>query len=418
MLNSYFKILFTFVIAISIFLTGCNSDNSVTPPTTTTVNGKIVDSKGAGVGGVSIWIDSNIATSNFDGTFSISNIEAPYNVKVVFDYSSNSYGYLFEDVSTHTPVLTVDKPGNPLQGTFNITIPPMVANQRASVFAVTDNVFENAVQVPFPSTNAILGAEWVSGNEVNAKIVVLVYTMSGGNIVSYEKYGEKDTTITAGSTINYTFTNSELSLDPGEATIAGNIVLPGGYLNPQANMILSFSQASTWSAISMGNQVMSNAFNFTVPTGLTTTPKIGVSASGSTNDGHFSSNNFVLLAGSTNNTLNVNAAPNLGSPLANATGINLSTDFSYSGGSGTGMYKVRLNTVGKIFYIITNNTAFRIPDFSQFGLNYVAGENYTWYLFKYHSIGSVNDYVSISELTNSSYTGNSLSNGRSFTSGN
>lgn len=417
MLNSYFKTVIGVVVIISAFLTGCTSDNTVTPPGSSTVTGKIVDFRGAGIGGATVWIDSNIATSNFDGTFSINNIEAPYNVKVVLDDPPNSLGYLFEDVSTFSPVLTVDKSGNPFQGTFNITLPPMLANQTARVSVVTDNVFENAITVPFPSTNTILGVEWISANEVNAKIYVLVYTMAGGEIVSYEKYGEKDTTITAGSTINYTFSNSELSLDPVEAQISGNIVMPGGYTTPNATLYLSFSQGSI-GIPSLGNSVLSNTFNFVVPTGLTTSPRLGVRASASTSEGHFTSNNFNLLAGSTNNTLNLNAAPNLGSPLENATGVNLNTDFSYSGGSGTGMYKVRLSTTGKVLYVITNNTTFRIPDFSPFGLNYTAGQTYQWYLYKYYSIGSVNDYVSTSEITNSAFTGGSLSNGRTFTSGN
>lgn len=420
MLNSYFKTVIGVVVIISAFLTGCTSDNTVTPPGSSTVNGKIVDFRGAGIGGATVWIDSNIATSNFDGTFSINNIEAPYNVKVVQTDGPNSYGYYFENISNFSPNLYVQAgSSSAFQGTFNITIPPMVANQRASVFVTDNGSFQNNTQINFPTTNTILNMTWNEGNQKSAKIIVLVYTMVGGDIVSYDKYGEKDTVITSGGTVNYTFTAPEVSLDPGEASISGNVVLPGGYSVPKATTFILFAgQGSLTTRTLIGNQLLSNAFALMVPTGLPTTPKVGIFAEGSGNDGQYVYENFQLLPGSAGNNLNLSASPVLGTPINNATGVNLMTDFSFSAGSGTGMYFIYIDGVTKDFVINTNNTGFKIPDFSQFGLSMVNGETYSWTVAKVISVGSVNDFVSTSLNSNTSYSGVSTTQSRTFTFGN
>ena len=359
-------------LSLIIFASGCGSDSSVTqtPPTTGTVNGKVVDVVGYPIPNVTAVIGSSNAVTGADGSFSIANVTTPYDVKLVVAASSS--GMKYEGISTLTPQLYgLGLTASPSSATLNVTIPNLGVNQKATVF-FTDTMLVNSIKtISNPAILAALNVRWQTSAAVTGKILVLVYTTDAtGNVTSYNKYGEKTGfTLNNGSTTNVTFSAADLNVTPGSATVSGTLTAPAGFVNPSTSMLLKFSsKGSPLIGAGVGAFVTGASFSFLAPTGLTSIFSIGLEGSANTVAGEQS---IKLSAGTvgSSNSITLETPPVLSTPGTGATNVDTTTNFTYSTGTGTGAYIITYTAAGKSFYLITNSTSVKIPSFSSYGLS-------------------------------------------------
>jgi hypothetical protein len=141
------------------------------------------------------------------------------------------------------------------------------------------------------------------------------------------------------------------------------------------------------------------AYTFNVPTNLPTTNKLDVTGTAfvdysSTFPFEFTSKTITCSAGTANNNINLETVSNLISPQNNATLIDTNSNFSYSTGSGSGLYLIQYSTSSNTIYVFTTSTFCNIPNLSAFGLNIGPNYTYSWYVIKLLGITSSDDILS------------------------
>jgi hypothetical protein len=408
------------VLIISLSLIGC-SDNTTNPPITPTSNnvtGKVVDQAGTGINGATVSIGSNIATTSSDGSFTINNVTAPYDAKIVLSSGPNPTGLMYKGVNSYTPqFLGTGLPSVPSSAVLKVTIPALGPNQRATVI-YTDTGFVHVSQnILPPAVLANLNVVWSSGANITGKILVLVYTFTAGQVSAFDKYGEKTNfVLNNGGTSNVTFTAADLSLNPGETTVSGSIALPPGYMTPNANLLLRFTnKGSVYLGANIGNPVMSNTYSFVVPTGLPSASTIVIGGRGSGPIGEDGLKIITAAAGSSGNVITIETCPNLSTPPNMATNIDTTTNFTWSAGTGSGIYLVNYTTAGKNFYVFTSQQNTTIPSFSSFGLPIGPAVVYSWNVVRISGM-TIDQFVSAPLFNNTGFTGTSNSESRTFTS--
>lgn len=328
-------------------------------------------------------------------------------------------GLVYEGVTTSTPVFYgTGLPSSPNTAKITVSIPPLGVNQQAQIFFADDTHLNYFNTISTPETSDSLRIYWAGGANITGKIVVLVYTFAAGQIVSYDKYGEKlNYVVTNGSTVSESFTNAELSTNPGETTVTGSIIPPGGYTTPKANILLKFSpNGSIASGARLDNEILSSSYSFVVPTGLPSSFVIGIEGRSSGTIGESNQKIITVQPGTTGNNVNLLAGANLSSPPNSATNIDTNTNFTFTSGS-AGINLIIFNGAGRQFIVITGSGAgsTKLPSFSAYGLGIGANLNYSWNVTRFTNITSVDGFVSTPPYLNVNFNEITQSESRNFT---
>lgn len=410
-----FKIYSFLFLAFLLTTAGCK-DNTTGPSLNgkITVVGKVINAIGNGIIGATVSIEDSIKTTDANGSFVISGITTPYDVKIIPPGNS---GIIYKGLTTASPQLYSAGIAD-FFATLNVTIPPLSVNQKAAVFFTDVIHIQTSNAISFPGTAAMVFVRWTGSSSITGKIIVLVYTLAGGHITTYEKYGEKTGfTLNSGSTQSVTFTAPELTLNPGESTISGALTIPSGFVNPNNSIGLKFTSAGANVFLNTLDTVNAATFNYIVPTGLPNTPQFVISGyaagPGSVNLSTYKAVTSTAPATALNIVLDT--PPTLTTPPNAATNIDTNTNFTYSAGSGTGIYRLSFQAVGKSFYVITQSTTTKIPNLNSFGLGIGSSLNYSWGVLKYNGITSMDEYVSTPLLFNPLYSSEAQSERHTFT---
>lgn len=415
---------FSFVLVLMIFMAaGCSDDNPTNPGgpgTTVNVTGKVVDLIGAGISGVTVVIGSSTSVTDAEGNFSISGVTTPYTAKVVLAAGSNPVGIMYEGVTSENPVFFgTGLPSSPNTAKLTVSIPALLPNQQAQIFFADAGILNYSNTISGAEISDSIRVNWTGSSTITGKIVVLVYTFAAGQITTYDKYGEKlNYVLNNGGVVSESFTNAELSMNPGENTVAGNVLPPTGYTTPKAHLMLKFSTAgSIANASRIGNELLASAYSFVVPTGLPSSFLIGVEGRSSGTIGEFNQKIITVNSGSTNNNINLLAGANLSTPPDNATNIDTNTTFTFSAGTG-GITLISFNGTGRTFIVVTGSTAgsTKIPSFSSFGLGLGSNVNYSWSVARLPNISSVDAFVNAAPYSNVNFNEVNQSESRNFTS--
>lgn len=407
-----------FLFAVIIIASGCGSDSTVTPPVTNgTVNGKVVDVIGNPISGVTVVIGSTNSVTGTDGSFSIANVTTPYNVKLILAIGSK--GIQYDGITTLTPQLYgLGLTPSPSTAILTVNIPPLGANQRATVIYTDGALVNAATTVSVMPPSPTLNITWQTTAPVTGKVIVLLYTVDGtGKVTSYDKYGEKTNfVINNGGNVNTTFNALDLNVTPGSATVSGTATVPAGFLPAQTGLLLKFSsQGSPLLGVHIGANALGGSFSFLVPTNLTSTFTIGLQSSATTAAGDLSLKLIPGTVGSSN-TISLETPSTLGTPVNAAVNVDTTTNFTYSTGTGTGVYVLQVSGASQTFYRFTNSTSITIPSFSAFGLSLAPGAPFTWQIIKIGSMATVNDMVSLPIYNNTTFNTQTVTATRTFTS--
>ncbi|MEO8665782.1 MAG: hypothetical protein ABI462_09820 [Ignavibacteria bacterium] len=400
-------------------LTGCSDNNGTsgpTPTSTITVSGKAVDQIGSGIVSATIVIGDSIKTTAADGSFSISNVTVPYDVKII----TGGTGMVYKGLTTASPkLLGLGAAVTPNSATLNVTLPALVANQSATVIFTDQSTVQASDNFTFPATAANITVDWAagSGTSISGKIIVLVYTLAGGNITTYDKTGEKPQALNNGGVQAVNFTAAELTTNPGELTISGSLTIPAGFTSPNNLLGLKYITNASNQYVSVIDYFSTAAFNYVVPTGLATTPQFVVGG-GVTGPVSIQKTSRYVIATAPNPSLTIvlETPPNLTTPPNAATNIDTNTNFTYTTGSGTGIYLASFSTVSKTFYVFTNSTTTKIPNLNAFGLGVGSSLAYNWNVIRINDITTTDAFVAAPLLFNTLFSATATSEQRPFTS--
>lgn len=412
---------FCLIAFFALTISGCSDDDPVTPPSgPSTVNGRVTDLIGGGINGVTVIIGDQTAVTAVDGSFTIGNVTTPYTAKILLASGPNQVGIVYEGVSTTTPTFFgTGMNSSPSTAKLTVSIPALGPNQQAQIFFADDTHLNYSNTITSPETSDSLRIYWNGSGNLTGKIVVLVYTFAGGQIVTYDKYGEKlNYVLTNGSTVSESFTNAELSTNPGETTVSGTIIPPGGYTTPKANILIKFApNGSAASGARMDNEILSAAYTFVVPTGLPSSFTIGIEGRSSGTLGENNQKLITVNAGTSGNNVNLIASGNLSSPTNGATNIDTNTNFTFNSSSG-GVTLIAFSSPGRSFIVITGSTSgsAKIPSFSAYGLGLGSNINYSWGVTRFPTLSSVDAFVSAAPYANVNFTEVSSTESRNFTS--
>lgn len=400
-------------IIASIYSCNSSSNNSVQPPTTITVNGKVLDTYGNPVSPVTVVIGTQNTTTAGDGSFTINNVSTPYDAYVL----SPTLGVFgVKGLSLTNPFLPCGPQGIKVPG-FSVTIPLVPSGSKIAVIfqdTVTGKVSGDTVFTT-GMTGGVVNMGGITGQMVAGKLYVLEYNESSGVVSSYTGYAEQSASFTIG--MNQVFTFTSLNVMPGQSTVSGTVNSSGGS-NLVAQLYINFGSKNNFPHRGRFiESTTSSAFNFNVPTGTTTQAQLNVVAF--TNSPSNAFRMKTLTVGSSGNVINLDTVPALLTPPNNATSVDTSTMFTYSSGSGNGLHFVRLTptgATGKYFQIVTKGTSITIPNLSAYGYTLGQTAGYTWYDNKTLDLNSTDDYCSQLADLNPSILGNGQSTQFMFTS--
>ena len=380
--------------------------NEPVDPLAITVNGKVLDNSGVPVNGAKVSIGTQMDTTDINGFFTLENISKPYDIKVLI--SNENYGYFFQGLSTGSPQLSTG-PYTKIQFSCNLTteIPALTGNERAFVIYTDRNEVQQSAIIIQPNQSVPMNISWRGTPSLSGKLIVFIVNFLNGEVQSYEKYGERTVSLSNGGNPTQTFQESDLTLNPDDSTISGTLSVPGGYTQPQINFQINYKQGKAlifpFSSGTTLSTKDSLSYTFIVPTGLPTLFRYILSgnASGS-NTFEFTSKSRVTTAGSSNNTVNLEAFSTLLNPPNNQFNVNLSTSFDVNSGSGSGVLVYTFEGTDRTFQVITTQSTATLPDLTSLGINIGANHNYDWSVAKYGSLTSINQFTEASLFNNSS----------------
>jgi hypothetical protein len=373
--------------------------NNNTDPTAIEVNGKVVDNSGFAVAGADVSIGAQVTTTATDGSFTIQSVSTPYDVKVLIT-DIQSFGYLFQGLRSSTPKLSTGPyASEQFNTTLTTTIPALTGNQRAFIIFTNQNDVEKSAMIVQPNISTTMNVMWKGNNSITGKVIVFVVEFLNGEVLSYEKYGERSVTLNNAVPKNEIFQDSHINFNPVESNISGVFSIPAGYSQQAANFVINYKQSgSLIYPLSSGTTLSTvSGFNYTfvVPTGLPTPFRCIIACSaGGSNSYEFTSKSIVTIPGSSNNNVYLEAFATLLSPPANQSGVDLNTDFIVNSGSGTGVMVFTFEGPDRIFQVTTPQSNSKIPDLTSLGISIGTNLNYSWSVSKYGNLNTVDEFVS------------------------
>ena len=399
------------IILCAAFLTllivmSCDEDSPNEPngsSQTITVNGFVKDANAEPVAGVTVIIKGKApTTTDANGGFSISDVTKPYEIRVLM--STQQVAIIYQGLTRSDPSLLYFGDVAPWKSaTITGIVPPAVGK-------ITEVFFISGTKVFYTIADEATGsytiyADWRgSENSFTGKLQVLRWTQnSSGMPVQYDAYGYEDNlTISAGGTFNnHNFTAGSLT-DPAEQNISGTIVRPSSsYELFGKNLYLNFGSI----AVNLGGESgvsLTDNFSYVVPSLAGAT--FGVDVWGvlftTPNSRYTAYWKRGIAGGSSVTTINLSSSPQLNLPAHNGSGIDTTTQFLWTKGTGGGISYViiepTVSGMGPTFYIFTGENTTSIPNLAPQGLGLPSNVAYTWGVAQYFPISSINDAASTS----------------------
>ncbi len=390
---------------------GCKKSSPTEPQNNNgqsiTVNGFVKDIDGVPISGVSVIVKgkSPVITSA-SGAFSISNVNTPYEIRLIL--SSYSTAVIYQGLTRSDPTLLYPSSTTASKTATISGNVPAASGKTTLVFFVSGTFAQTTTADP--TTGAyIIYADWKgSTTSFTGKLSVLRWTPNTNGLpAQYDAYGSKDLTISEGGTFNgKDFTTGDFT-DPAEQSISGSITRPtSNYIISEKELYMDFGSASVFIAYEYSGGGLPDAFSYTVPTVSGATFGVNAYAETSTTPYRYSSYQKMGITGGSNGvTITLASAPQLNLPANNGTNIDTTTQFLWAQGSGTGVNLTYIYPTGSgpTYYIITAGNSTSIPNLSPQGLGLPSSSTYKWYVNQIFPLASIDDAAS--DLFNTLYGG-------------
>lgn len=379
-----------------VILSSC-SDETVTGTGSvkSTINGQVLNSTGFPVSPARVWLNyDSYADVNADGTFLFNNVKKPYNLTV------NSGGWteftVYEGLTSSSPKVYLYAGSSilPNSATMIVTLPKPPNNGRSMVsFLCNENIISGFQNIG-GDTMLISTISWRGNNtQLEGKIAAMQCERVGGLISVFNRFGFKDTSISAGETIYLNLTSGDLAYNPPESSV--NITFWQGSGNG-VDLNIVFDGYKNTSAIWLGSVQGSN-----IPSGYSVPGTLPLG---------YSIRAFITFPGGNSqmflepgNIIHITSPHlvNLISP-ADSDSADYNTDFVYDGSSDVYMtvFSAVTSTGYFAFYVYSAASTVRMPVLPFFGINVPQGTEIDWGVNGYNGFNGIDDFASESRLNN------------------
>jgi len=403
-----------------LLIVSCDEDSSTEPQennTTKTVNGYVKDIDGEPIAGATVIIKGKSpTTTDASGNFSVSSVAVPYEVRLIISGTQQT-AVVYQGLTRVDPTLfylestTISKTAI-ISGNV-----PAAVGKTTLVFFVSGNQAWSAIADQFDGSYSI-STDWTgSTSSFTGTIQVLRWTQNTNGLPQvYDAYGlENNVTISNGGTFtNHNFSSTNFT-DPPEQNITGTITCPSSsYSIKNKDLYINFGNAYIPIAGEAGAGLTDN-FSYTVPSITGATFQIDVGAEVSTRITQYSEKG--ISGNSTGINITLATAPQLNLPATNGTGIDTTTQFLWTEGSGAGINIVLMFPMGQgpAFFIFTDGNSTYIPNLSPQGLGLPASQQYMWIVVEAFPLSSIDIAASQAFITLMNGNGGGYGSGQSET---
>lgn len=355
------------------------------------ISGRVVDERRFPVPKVKVNIGNAEVTTDNSGKFSIPNISFPYNVTIAEKTSATAV--IYKNLAINNPELVLF---GDLENKFsnyvalNISFPKIPDGGSAVVKLISTETFEckEATAVAGDSTIKIHVIWPVSENYINGQVVYLLKDEKGFQTLKFTKVSihrndvDKKVTVSKkkGNALITSFVNV---YQPYEKNLKTEFDVSLFFFNYNLNSGIKFSENSS------GNEKT----QVWVPDKVSITNKILLRGSGLYNNGSgYTGLNYVSPGADLK--LYPESPPELFTPSDNYLGANGKTNFSYSLGSGTGIYVIEFRSENPLLNIYVVNSD-RKTNLSYLSRNefYNGSYQFTWRVRKYITFFNESEFV-------------------------
>jgi hypothetical protein len=349
-------------------------------PATVTVSGTVTDEFGNLAPGETVILAnttasfSQTAVSSATGTFSIPSVPTPYNATIIDSGGKIIVQYLgltradptFMVLIAPAPPLTSTLAGQLTGGTF-----PQMSG------------FDTTIVFGSPQTNLESSSLAVSGTGYSGDIAWSGPNTTTGTVYALQSYSPPSslpTTFSYGALSNVTLQNMESLSGQNIAlaavttgTLSGTITLPTGFTVTSAGVVVTPGPGAVIEPVNDGSG--STSFSYTTPVISGATYSLLVETEGAGSAVSFFKKTG-LSATASGITAAVEAPPTLTLPVDAATGVTLTTPFTWS--TFNGVYLWAAQGSGQSYYVFTTETTTTIPDLSSAGIQLPASASFEW----------------------------------------
>ncbi len=381
-------------------LSSCNSDEIITGSAPFSVKGTVLNTTGFPVYPAKVWLNYNAYVDvNADGTFLFNNVKMPYNLTVNKQWSTEFTVY--EGLTSLSPRMYLSGGTSNLQNQayMIVTLPKAPSNGKSSVtFLCKENVI-SGFQFIGSDTVLVSYIQWGGNNtRLEGKLAAIQFERGvNGQITAYNRFGFKDTAISAGETIYIQMKASDLPYNPPESSV--NIIFWQGS-NNGVYLDIVFDGYKSNSAIWLAGISGSNIpVSYVVPGMLPLDYSIRANV---TYTGGYSQ--MFLVPGSIIHIPPVQPV-NLLSP-ANGDSAGYNTDCVHDGTSDVyiTMFAPLIYPPNFIFHVVSSSRSVRMPVLPFFGIYPSAGTQINWEVNGYNGFNGINDFASDKRVSNYQYS--------------
>jgi hypothetical protein len=341
-----------------------------------------------------VLIGSGSATTGANGQFSISGVTTPYDA-IILEPAPAKVATVYSQLTRTDPKL-LDL-GSDTQTTRSATLGgnivggdafPTPSNEVSAVSYGTPEISTGAYVYGTPYSFAVA---WSGATTITGAVHGLQWTVDGnGTVTGYRSHGTKTgVSLSAGGSV----TNADLLLTAVlEDSVSTTISAPVGHEIAERDVFVTFDDLAYFPVSRDGRDA--GSLTIPVPSGIGAKASITVSAATADGTSITSAQITGLNPGTTGAVLDLPAPAVATAPANGATGVDTSTELTWSPVAG-GIHVALLGGAANdpTYLIASGGTHVRIPDLSARGLGLPSGRPYDFLLF------GLGPYASLDALT-------------------
>jgi len=390
------KIIILSILLLQFVITACS--DSVSMGDRITVSGKVVNAYTHSGYQSKAMIEDQVSDVDAEGRFSIYGVQPPYDLKIINHSPGDVWvGTQIEGLRISDPQILLPSRYYPYkyQHMMHVKIPSKLTSEQKIRFYFREHNAVSAVDLQSSNVDSVtflMHFQWHKDPMVKGDLIYLVEAGDLGVIYRYDAfYMKKDVTLTDSEDLTVLNVGGNEIINPGEATVNGNIIYPPNSGTLEKTINFSFKESGMHYE-GYSPSTSSASINYKIPTGIPITPRIIINAY--TKDTAF--HGFESYSEFTNgSSIRLDNGPREVFPPHFANMMDSNTTFVWTGGDDFGVYVLRLSRSWngeELINIVTTDLEAVLPNFSSLGYSYPPGFH-RWRVTKYKGYYSVDDFL-------------------------
>lgn len=355
------------------------------------VSGKVVDERGFPVPYAKVIIRDSETQTDVSGKFNIMNVESPYDLTVAV--RTNSTAVIYKNLSISNPEIVFF--GEPVEDYYNIVrakvnFPKLTDGKSGILKFISQEVsYSEEKDVAEGDSASFLKISWpMFQNRINGQIVFIVRNKSGFQTIKFT-----DVSVVK-SNLNQEY---NITSKPGKKLSSANVSVyfpensfESKGLSLSANL---FNYDKGSGIMFFKNEGNESQIKIVVPDKLPVSFKIRITGYADRKNGSGFVNYTFVSPGSVTK-IDSEQPPEIMTPTDNSLAVDGRTRFSYTSGSGTGIYvlQFRSNDPPMNFYVVTNERESNLEYLSR--KEFKSGSvKFNWNVRKYTTYFNTDEFV-------------------------